>query len=182
MAGASRPSNLGEAMHDPHHHHHDDGSHDHDHHHDDEPGRMFSHAIPILRVADFDASVAYYTEQLGFTLEWAVGNFGSVGRDHTSLMLCEGSQGHPGTWLWVGVRDADAVHDEFVRRGARIRHPPTNYPWHSREVHVFDLDGHVLRFGSESAPNAPLGPWLDEQGVLWQPHGDGSWTRVDAVE
>ena len=167
-------------MHDPHHHHDDDDDH---HHHDEDHERgMFSPAVPILRVADYEASVAYYTEKLGFTEDWRAGTFGSVTRDRLSLMLCQGSQGHAGTWLWAGVRDADAVHEELVRRGARIRHPPTNYPWHSHEVHVFDIDDHVIRFGSESKPGAPLGPWLDEEGVLWQPNEDGSrWSRVEAA-
>lgn len=134
---------------------------------------------PILRVSDFDRSVAYYVETLGFRVDWTDGRFGSVTRDRTSLMLSEGSQGCPGTWMWIGVSDADALHDELRARGATIRHPPTNYPWGSREVHVFDPDGHVLRFGSESRADEPLGEWLDEAGVRWSPQPDGSWKRVE---
>jgi hypothetical protein len=43
---------------------------------------------------------------------------------------------------------------------------------------VFDLDGHVLRFGSETPEGAPRGQWLDEEGVWWQAQPDGSWTRA----
>lgn len=140
----------------------------------------FGHTTPILRVTDFDASVAYYVSALGFTLEWRDGRFGSVGRGHAHVMLCEGSQGGPGTWLYVGVSDADAAHEEFRRRGARIRQEPVNYPWGAREVHVFDPDGHVLRFGSDALEGEPLGDWLDENGVRWSPQSDGSWTRATA--
>ncbi len=134
---------------------------------------------PILRVAEYDASVEYYVNVLGFKVDWGSGGFGSVSRGKASLMLCEGSQGHPGTWMWFAVSDADKLFEELRDRGARIRHPPENFPWGSRELHVFDVDGHVLRFGSETPEGAPLGKWLDEDGVRWQAHSDGRWTRVE---
>ena len=139
----------------------------------------FEHVTPILRVADFDASVAYYVDALGFTLAWRVGTFGCVRRGDVSLMLCEGSQGSKGTWIFLAVSDADALHDELRRRGARIRHPPTNFPWGSRELHVFDPDGHVLRLASDTRPDEPLGPWLDDDGVHWLPEPDGTWRKMD---
>lgn len=139
----------------------------------------FEGTTPILRVADYDASVAWYVDVLGFELQWGDGTFGCVRRGAASLMLCEGSQGCAATWVWVGVSDADALHDELRARGASIRHPPTNFPWGSRELHVFDPDGHVLRFGAENRPGEPLGPWLDEAGVRWLPQLDGSWKRVE---
>lgn len=139
----------------------------------------FEGATPILRVADFDASVAYYVNALGFHLDWGDGQFGSVRRGDASLMLCEGSQGHAGTWVYVSVSDADALYEEIRARGATIRHPPRNFPWGSRELHVFDPDGHVLRFGSEARPGEPLGEWLDEEGGRWEYQADGSWRKVD---
>ena len=138
------------------------------------------HATPILRVADFDRSVRYYVERLGFVEEWRVDRFGAVRRDHASIMLSEGSQGCSSTWLWIGVGDADALHEELVRRGADIRHEPRNFPWGSRELHVFDADRHVLRFGSDAPRGGPLGPWLDEEGVAWLPLPDGGWRRADS--
>lgn len=142
----------------------------------------FGHAVPILRVSDFDRSIQYYLDRLGFKEDWRFGRFGSVSRDDTSLMLSEGSQGCSGTWLWVAVRDADALYRELLERGADVRHPPTNYPWGSREVHVFDADQHVLRFGSEAPEDGPLGPWLDEAGALWMPESGGTWRRMDRSE
>ncbi len=143
------------------------------------PAAEFGGVTPILRVSNLDASLDYYTRALGFTIQWHVHGLASVGRGKTSLMLCEGDQGHPGTWLWAAVTDADALHDELHSRGALIRHPPTNYPWGSREVHVSDPDGHVLRFGSDCTPGEPIGEWLDGDGVRWIPEPDGSWRRAD---
>lgn len=138
----------------------------------------FNSVTPILRVTDFDASAAWYSDVLGFSLDWRDGNFGCLSRGDVALMLSQGTQGCTATWLWIGVSDADALHAELVQKGARIRVPPTNYPWGSRECHVFDPDGHVLRFGSDLRPGEPMGPWLDEAGTRWQPQPDGSWTQT----
>jgi catechol 2,3-dioxygenase-like lactoylglutathione lyase family enzyme len=139
------------------------------------PSVTFGHCTPILRVADLDASLGYYLNVLGFTVDWRERNFAQVTRGHSSLMLSQGDQGHGGTWVYVGVSDADALLSELAPRGALVRHPPTNYPWGARELHVGDPDGHVLRFGSDAVPGEPIGDWLDGDGVRWVPQPDGGW-------
>jgi len=137
---------------------------------------------PIFRVSDLTASLDYYTRVLGFTLNWRDddGNaFASVTRGRCDLFLSVGDQGHPGSWVWIAASDADAVHEELRARGAKVRHPPANYPWGSREVHVEDLDGNVLRLGSENKPGEPFGEWLDMQGVRWTRLEGGGWARAE---
>jgi uncharacterized glyoxalase superfamily protein PhnB len=135
-------------------------------------------AIPILRVKNLDASIVYYVDRLGFTLQWRSEPAASVHRDRASLMLCEGDQGHPGMWLWIAASDVDELYEELRARGARLRHPPANYPWGSRECQVTDLDGHVLRFGADVRPGEPIGEWLDGEGRRWSHQPDGEWQRV----
>jgi len=106
---------------------------------------------PILRVEDLEASRHYYIRTLGFSLDWDADTMISVSRDGKSIMLCEGAQGQPGVWLWIGVEDADAFFAEFMAKGARIRSPPQNFSW-AYEFQVEDPDGHVLRFGAEPRP------------------------------
>jgi catechol 2,3-dioxygenase-like lactoylglutathione lyase family enzyme len=121
----------------------------------------FAHAEPILRVSDMAASVRYYSEVLGFvSAEWGSDNFTCLSRDGASIYLCRGSQGQPGTWAWIGVEDAGALYEEYVRSGARVRHTPRNYPW-ALEIHVEDLDGHILRFGSDAIADRPFDDWID---------------------
>jgi predicted enzyme related to lactoylglutathione lyase len=112
----------------------------------------FECSAPILTVSDMAASVRYYVGVLGFTnADWGTGDFTCVRRDRAGIYLCRGGQGQPGTWVWIGVEDVVALHREYQASGAKVRHPPQNYPW-ALEMKVEDPDGHVLRFGSEPGP------------------------------
>jgi hypothetical protein len=107
--------------------------------------------IPILRVASLPASLGYYVTVLGFTVDWGDqpdSEMASVSRDGHAIMLCQGGQGHPGTWVWIGVEDIEPLFDLYRSREATIRQEPVNHPW-AYEMQVEDPDGHVLRFGSE---------------------------------
>ena len=112
---------------------------------------MIENVTPILRVEDIEASRRYYIQTLGFSLDWDADGAISVSRDGKSIMLIEGEQGQPGTWLWIGVDDADEFFAEFSAKGAHIRRPPQNFSW-AYEFEVEDPDGHVLRVGSDPKP------------------------------
>jgi catechol 2,3-dioxygenase-like lactoylglutathione lyase family enzyme len=127
-------------------------------------------AQPIFPVADLRASIDYYVNALGFQHDWGDAGFASVSRDRCHLFLCENGQGQPGTWAWIGVGDAEALAVELRDHGAKIRHPPTNYPW-AYEMQVEDPDGNVLRFGSDTKRGEPYGPFMDMHGKLWPPLG-----------
>lgn len=138
---------------------------------------MFGGVTPILRVANLAASVEYYVIVLGFKIDFDDGSIASVSRGRCGLFLAEGDQGHAGAWVWVGVSDIEPLFEEYCARGARLRHPPTNYRW-AYEMQIEDLDGNVLRFGSDAKADRPFGEWLDMRGNRWIPSADGRWTRV----
>jgi len=119
----------------------------------------FHAATPILRVRSLEASLDHYVRMLGFRVDWNAAGMASVSRSACRLMLCHGHQGNPGTWVWIGVGDAEALHREFSARGATIRLPPTNYPW-ALEFHVEDPDRHILRFGSDPKKDRPGREWV----------------------
>jgi catechol 2,3-dioxygenase-like lactoylglutathione lyase family enzyme len=139
----------------------------------------FEGGNPIFRVESVSASIEYYVRVLGFKVDWGDGGFASVSRGRFHLFLSEGDQGHPGAWAWIGVSDARALHEEYRAAGARLRHPPTNYAW-ACEMQVEDLDGNVLRLGSDPDPNLPDGEWLDMDGQAWEKSLDGDWNRLPA--
>ena len=139
----------------------------------------FGGVCPVLPVGKLTASIDHYVRRLGFTLDWREGDtFASVSRGRCTLFLCEGGQGHPGTWVWIGLGDVEALFEEYRGSGAKIRHPPTNYPW-ALEMQVEDLDGNVLRLGSDPREGEPTGEWLDMHGRRWIPQPDGGWKPAD---
>ena len=142
----------------------------------------FHGVTPVLRVKDLEASLNYYVRVLGFKINWRAdeGNsFASVSRDQCHLFLSVGDQGNPGSWMWIAVTDVDALHEEFLAQGASVRLPPANYPWGSREMHVEDPDGNVLRLGSDNKPGEAFGDWIDMRGIRWRRKADGGWKRTD---
>jgi predicted lactoylglutathione lyase len=114
--------------------------------------------IPILAVKDISVSLDYYVNALGFQKDWFYQKdafaISGVSRDDLSIYLCQGPQGNPSTWVWIGVANVDDFYEQCKSRRARIRQAPTNYSW-AYEMRVEDPDGHVLRIGSDSKANEP---------------------------
>lgn len=69
----------------------------------------FEGVTPILRVQNLSASIDYYRQKFGFKLDWDGPHFASVSRGRCHIFLSLGDQGHPGSWVWIGVEDADAL-------------------------------------------------------------------------
>ena len=89
-----------------------------------EPGKnvtYFEGASPILPVADLKESIKYYVRVLGFKLNWETPVFAQVSRGKCHIMLAESDQGHPGTWVWIGVGDAELLFEEYCAKRDRIR-------------------------------------------------------------
>ena|SRR5436190_2004846 len=112
---------------------------------------------PILNVADMSVSLDFYVGKLGFkNAEWGNDHFTSIHRDNSCIYLCNGTQGQPGTWLWVGFDgNIFELYDELKSKGVIIRQPPCNCSW-AMEMHVEDPDGHVLRFGTDPDYSEPF--------------------------
>jgi catechol 2,3-dioxygenase-like lactoylglutathione lyase family enzyme len=137
----------------------------------------FEGVCPILRVKSLAASIDYYVLKLGFKIDWQTPFFASVSRGRCHIFLSQGDQGNPGSWVWIGVEDADALFNEYRAKGAHVRHPPTNYSW-AYEMQVQDLDGNILRLGSDSKSDQPIGEWLDMDGDRWTMSSSGEWMRA----
>ncbi len=120
----------------------------------------FHPTSPILRVSDLEASLKYYVECLGFSIDWNhEGYFASVSRGPANIMLSENDQGVFGSWIYIGVGDVVRLHDELINAGAIVKLPPRNYPW-GMEIHVADPNGNVIRFGSECDKTRDFDEWV----------------------
>jgi len=111
-----------------------------------------SHAY-VLAVRDLAGSSAYFVDALGFTKEWEGDDWHCVIRGEVRVMLgrCPnaippGDLGDHSYFGYLETGDVDALHDEFVAHGARIRAAPSDKPWRWREMHVGTPEGHRLMF------------------------------------
>jgi catechol 2,3-dioxygenase-like lactoylglutathione lyase family enzyme len=140
----------------------------------------FGKPVPIFRVENVETSVAYYRDILGFKVLFQINNwFASVAREECNIFLTNDNQSQPSMWVWIGVQDVRALHVQFVQSGAKIRNPPNNFEW-ALEMQVEDLDGNVLRIGSDPEKDKPLGVWMDAEGVRWKHLGNQKYERVSS--
>jgi len=138
----------------------------------------FGSPMPVFRVKDVDASIAHYRDALGFELRWRAGeSFACVARQKCSIFLTDDNQSQARMWVWIGVEDVRSLHEQYVASGARVRNPPNNFEW-ALEMQIEDLDGNVLRLGSDPEPDSPLGIWRDADGVCWRHLGKGRYERL----
>jgi catechol 2,3-dioxygenase-like lactoylglutathione lyase family enzyme len=114
---------------------------------------------PMLRVPDFDATIAFWTGVLGFELaarnddwQWA-----RLRRGATSVMLGPLNE-HEGDVrplftgsLYFRVDDVEEIWARLEDR-ARICYAPETFEWGMREFGVYDNNGYLLQFGQEIAP------------------------------
>jgi catechol 2,3-dioxygenase-like lactoylglutathione lyase family enzyme len=139
----------------------------------------FCAPVPVFRVKDVDASIAYYVNALGFELRWRANEgFACVAREECSIFLTNDNQSQARMWIWIGVQDVRVLHGQYVTSGAKIRNPPNNFAW-ALEMQVEDLDGNVLRIGSDPEEDKPLGIWRDADGIGWRHLGNQRYEHVD---
>ena len=108
----------------------------------------------VLAVPDLHVSAAYFRDMLGFRVLWDDGlDWRLVERDSVRIMLgrCPGDRpaSEIGSHSWFGyldVDDVEALHGEFIARGARCT-APKDASYGMREIVVTTIDGHKIVFG-----------------------------------
>ena len=138
-------------------------------------GWMARGVTPILNVSNLQASFAWF-ERLGWKKGWEWGeppSFGGVNSGDCEIFLCEGGQGgrgrgtvtttfgplgdetaDKGVWMSVWVDDIDAIYRRCIDQDLEVTWPPTDMPWHVREMHVRHPDGHVFRVSRSLDPHS----------------------------
>ena len=109
----------------------------------------FTHAFPVVAVADLDAALDFYTKRLGFALDWRNGDhLAVIGNGVVSLFLRPFSAGGLGpAAIILNVDNADAVHDAWSAADVLIVNPIGTRPWGMREFTARDPDGNELTVG-----------------------------------
>jgi catechol 2,3-dioxygenase-like lactoylglutathione lyase family enzyme len=117
---------------------------------------MMVGAATVFVVSDIARSTEHYRDALGFSVTFEYGNpisYVCLCRDEVVVHLLAARQTKrlPGNGaICIFVKDVDAVHTEFVERGARVVKPPQDYDYGMRDFNVVDLDDNQLTFGTES--------------------------------
>ncbi len=117
-------------------------------------------SAPVLLVKDVVKAANHYRDAMGFKYERFWGEppeFVILNRDGMYVMLKQaGDPKHviphwtvsDKLWnIYFWVNDVEALHAEFVRRGAKIDYELCNQPYDCREFGTQDLDGHDIGFG-----------------------------------
>lgn len=114
--------------------------------------------IPVLRVTHAATSFAFYTQGLGFTIDWEYRHepgfpvFAQLTREGQSICLTE----HAGDCQVGGavhfiVPDVDACYRAFQASGQVTTRAPHDTAWKTRDIVVADVDGNQLTFSTELA-------------------------------
>lgn len=120
---------------------------------------------PVVRCADIEASIRFYTEVLDFTV--AVPNDPDKTSHKSKRAILErgggrlhlsshGGDGAFGCGVYVRVEDVDALFALFVSRGLNrenkdrppaLRGGPVDQSWGMREFWLHDPDRNIVTFG-----------------------------------
>jgi uncharacterized glyoxalase superfamily protein PhnB len=118
-----------------------------------------SAVIPVLGYPDVAEAVDWLCETFGFTERWRVGSHrAQLAVGDAAVVVTEQNDGEPGSSnhsVMVRVEDVNSHHERARERGARILHPPTDYPYGERQYTVEDLGGHHWSFSQSIADVAP---------------------------
>jgi hypothetical protein len=92
-------------------------------------------------------ALAFYTEQMGFSILWQADRMAGIGRDSVTFNLVENR-----TREWIdnssfsiGVSDLDALYDEYRGLAAQVG-PLEMKVWGRREFHLIVPSGVCLQF------------------------------------
>ena len=115
----------------------------------------FPPAVPEIPVREIAAAVAYYQNNLGFSLDWGDEELGLAGisKGHCRMFLANelfrkdrGNVGPVLTWLNLSSKDeVDELYRIWRASNARLLSAPESKPWGLYEFMAADPDGNLFR-------------------------------------
>lgn len=110
---------------------------------------------PQLVVGDLEKSIRFYTEQLGFTVNFRHEDFyAGLGCVEHSIHLKAGSPSQEeiarrkengDVALTFGVTDLDGIYETILSKDIEVTQPLRKMPY-GRDFYISDPDGHILAF------------------------------------
>lgn len=112
----------------------------------------------VLAVRDLAASVTFYRDVLGFTLDLEVTGWAFLSRDQLRVMLGECPDAMPADqtgdhsyFAYVDVDGVDELYRELSAKGVTRVQELADKPWGMREFGIRTVDGHRIMFGQRIA-------------------------------
>jgi len=119
---------------------------------------MTQTVVPVLRVTHAAISFPFYTEGLGFTVDWEYRHepgfpvFAQLTRGGQSIFLTEhAGDCQVGGAVYFMVPAVDECYRAFQATGIVKANPPRDTAWKTRELQIVDPDGNRLTFSTELA-------------------------------
>jgi catechol 2,3-dioxygenase-like lactoylglutathione lyase family enzyme len=122
------------------------------------PTPRLARAVPVILVANVKASAEFFTNTLGFSIDFLHGNppfYGSLSRDAACVhlkfvhapVLAVGPQDRDGLIAaFVEVENVKALYAEYVAAGAMFNQKLEKQAWGGRDFIVRDPDGNGICF------------------------------------
>lgn len=117
----------------------------------------FIQITPVMWVPDLDAALAFFTELLGFRVEYKGGGYAYVARETVAVRIMDRSiyadvaPGDRRFAHYIDVRDVDALYAELKPKLDLLPpgdvHGPADKPYGQRELCVLAPDGDLVVFG-----------------------------------
>ena len=105
--------------------------------------------IPVFPSLDFDRSIAFYEQKLGFKSSFRVESRAGLERDGFEIHLwpCNDKYVPSVTSCFMMVKNIEALYDEYKRKD--VIHPKGALelkPWGLKQFSILDADGNLIEF------------------------------------
>ena len=105
--------------------------------------------IPVLASLDIAETRDFYVERLGFSSDYADGDYLIVRRDDMEIHFWKADDRRfpENTSCYIRGGQVPMLYEEFKRCGVPKLSPFLVKPWNMKEFYVHDPHGNLLRFG-----------------------------------
>jgi catechol 2,3-dioxygenase-like lactoylglutathione lyase family enzyme len=122
------------------------------------PTLRLTRALPVIFVANVEASAGFFRNTLGFSIDFLHGKppfYGSVSRDgacvhlkfvHEPVLVVGAQDGDGLINAFIEVENVKALYAEYVTAGATFAQKLKKQAWGGRDFVVRDLDGNGICF------------------------------------
>ena len=114
----------------------------------------FTSLTPIFSVSDLSKSIEFYTETIGFQIDFIYGEpqfYAGLFKDSIELHLVSKNLRQPAGSgnLSILTNEVDDLHQMLIDAKVQIIVPPDDRDYGLRDFSCKDLDGNIIVFGTE---------------------------------